>query len=302
MKYFGTNIALLRKRKGLSQAEMLDFTGIKSSTWSDYERSKTEPDFDALLKISEFFGIDIDSLLKEDLSSSVNLNAKNAEFEEQGKSKPIRKPFSKPKSENDDFLLSEVDSQYPFPVKEQIPPFIPPKVITIDTTGEENIVYVPVRARAGYLQGYGDPEFIEKLPQFKLPGLNNGTYRMFEVEGNSMFNTLGDRDRVIARYSTVSELRDERVYVLVTVNEGIIIKRILNRLNEGKIICKSDNNHRGEYPPIILDAMEIKEAWYVVEKQTRQLGPPGEIYKRVADLEGDLILIKDRLGLNQNSI
>lgn len=63
-------------------------------------------------------------------------------------------------------------------------------VTTVDKTGRDNIVLVPIKAQAGYLQGAQQPEYIEHLPTFWLPGLNHGTYRAFEVSGYSM---LADR-------------------------------------------------------------------------------------------------------------
>lgn len=178
-----------------------------------------------------------------------------------------------------------------------------PKVITVDSRGEENVIYVPVKARAGYLTGYGDAHFIEKLPAYRVPGLNNGSYRIFEVDGNSMFNTLADGDKVASRWQMLSEIRDDRVYILVTNNDGIIIKRLINRYEEGKIIAKSDNNHKGEYPDLLIDIHEIAEVWYVVERYTRQMSRPGEIYKRVVDLEGDMAMMKDLVKkLNQGGL
>ncbi len=165
----------------------------------------------------------------------------------------------------------------------------------MDSQGNENAVLVPVRARAGYLSGYSDPHFIEKLPAYRLPGMNTGTYRIYEVDGLSMFPTLQDKDKVISRWTAVSEIIDDRVHVLITKNDGLLVKRILNRFEEGKLICKSDNNHKGEYPNIVLDIHEILEVWYPVERWTRSLPSPGEIYKRIVDLEADMALIKHKM-------
>jgi phage repressor protein C with HTH and peptisase S24 domain len=174
--------------------------------------------------------------------------------------------------------------------------FQAPKHITVDSQGEENIIYVPVKARAGYMSGYEDPLFIQSLSAYRLPGYTNGTYRIFEVEGHSMFPTLQDADRVIARWADISEVRDDRVYVLVTRFQGVLIKRLINRYHEGKIIVKSDNNQTGEFPTIVLDVEEIAEIWYVVERWTRQLPGPGEIYKRLVNIEAELAMLKQKMG------
>src|SRR3546814_6005241 len=38
--------------------------------------------------------------------------------------------------------------------------------ITVDGDDKENIELVPVKASAGYLNGYADPEYIAELPKF----------------------------------------------------------------------------------------------------------------------------------------
>jgi phage repressor protein C with HTH and peptisase S24 domain len=146
------------------------------------------------------------------------------------------------------------------------------------------------------MSGYGDPLFIQSLSAYRLPGYTNGTYRIFEVEGHSMFPTLQDADRVIARWADISEVRDDRVYVLVTRFQGVLIKRLINRYHEGKIIVKSDNNQTGEFPTIVLDVEEVAEIWYVVERWTRQLPGPGEIYKRLVNIEAELATLKQKMG------
>src|SRR6478752_6100965 len=52
--------------------------------------------------------------------------------------------------------------------------------------GRTDIPFVPIKAAAGYLAGYGDPEFIDELNTFTLPMLSGGNYRAFEVMGGCM--------------------------------------------------------------------------------------------------------------------
>ena len=51
------------------------------------------------------------------------------------------------------------------------------------------ISFVPVKAAAGYLAGYADPEFVDELNTFTLPMLAPGQYRAFEIVGDSMLPT-----------------------------------------------------------------------------------------------------------------
>lgn len=154
---------------------------------------------------------------------------------------------------------------------------------------------VPVKARAGYLNGYADPEFIATLPAYRLPGLNNGTFRLFEVEGHSMIDSLNDRDIVIC--SNVDQLalvRDDRVHVVVTKNEGVVVKTVLNRIKtDGKLILKSENyKDREQYPAIICDPSDIIEIWYCVMYMSRYFKRSSDIFKRVSDLEARFTLLE----------
>jgi transcriptional regulator with XRE-family HTH domain len=299
--FFASNLSFLRKNKGLTQAEVATALGLKRNTFSNYETTHSEPDLNTLEKIASFFDISMDELISIDLSKGGLVELKGTNDE---KNEDRDKKNSGAGSGN----ITSAVRQYLPPVDEDLPVsvvgstlypyrrFQAPKIITIDSQGEENIIYVPVKARAGYMLGYGDPQFIQSLSAYRLPGYTNGTYRIFEVEGHSMFPTLQDADRVIARWADISEVRDDRVYVLVTRTQGVLIKRLINRHHEGKIIVKSDNNHAGEFPTIVMDVDEVAEIWYVVERWTRQLPGPGEIYKRLVNIEAELAMLKQKMG------
>lgn len=285
----------------MTQAEVATALGLKRNTFSNYETTHSEPDLNTLEKIASFFDISMDELISIDLSKGGLVELKGGNDEKIDDRDKI----------NGGVTGGNVTSavrQYLPPIDEDLPVsvvgstlypyrrFQAPKIITIDSQGEENIIYVPVKARAGYMLGYGDPQFIQSLSAYRLPGYTNGTYRIFEVEGHSMFPTLQDADRVIARWADISEVRDDRVYVLVTRTQGVLIKRLINRHHEGKIIVKSDNNHAGEFPTIVMEVDEVAEIWYVVERWTRQLPGPGEIYKRLVNIEAELAVLKQKLG------
>ncbi|MGE0587087.1 MAG: helix-turn-helix domain-containing protein [Cyclobacteriaceae bacterium] len=175
-------------------------------------------------------------------------------------------------------------------------------VTTVDKTGRDNIVLVPIKAQAGYLQGAQQPEYIEHLPTFWLPGLNHGTYRAFEVSGYSM---LADRtgffpgDIVVGEYvERLEEIKDGFVYILVNNAQevdNIVLKRCLNYLDKGGvIICKSDNKDP-QYPTFPLPVENIKEVWKFKIKLTRQAPEPSGLYERINALEGDMVLLKEQL-------
>lgn len=269
MKTLSQNLKLLKAQKPYKQAEIAKYVGVTVSTWSNYEIGKTEPRLDDLVKISKFFGITVDALL----------GSGGKVFEETS---------NKEKGKGNGKLTGKV-------MASDLPAFSPPKVVTVDRHGRENVVLVPVRARAGYLAGYGDTEFIETLPAFSLPGLTHGTFRAFEIGGPSMVPTLNDSDIVVGRYvESFSEVRDDRVYIVVTQRDGIVAKRVINRVTrEGKLILNSDNQKlRDEFPPIIVDPEEVLEIWYGVIHITRQMRAPGEVYNRLLEVESRLTLIE----------
>lgn len=109
---------------------------------------------------------------------------------------------------------------------------------------EENdftVMMVPLinkYAYAGYQAGYGDDEYIEELPKIPLmvDKEHKGTYRAFEVRGDSMDNGLSGSYRegyiVFGREIPKHHWRDKlhikkwQVYVIVTKSDGILIKEI----------------------------------------------------------------------------
>ncbi|MDT7832384.1 S24 family peptidase [Flavobacteriaceae bacterium S356] len=171
-----------------------------------------------------------------------------------------------------------------------------PQVVAVNQTGNENVVYVPIKARAGYLNGYGDAEYIETLPSFNMPHLTNGSYRCFEVYGNSMVRTFFDGDLVFGKYvESLSDIKDGRIYVIVSKNDGIVLKRVINRIEErGKLILKSDNKN-GNYPTYTIDAEEVMEVWYVTMFASKQMPEPVDIYDRLHELESQLVTLKESM-------
>lgn len=176
--------------------------------------------------------------------------------------------------------------------------FIAPKVVTVDKSGNDNIVLVPEKAAAGYLSGYGDPKFINKLPTFNIPNIQHGTFRMFQVSGHSMYPTLHNGSFVVGEWveNWTSEIKDDRVYIIVSQLEGVTVKRVLNRITKyGSLYCKSDN--RKEYPNFTVQPKDVVEVWEVKMHLSFELPNPAELYDRVNDLEAKLMHLEDNLRI-----
>ena len=87
MSIFSKNIRFLREKKGLTQAAMPDALGFSQSAWNNYEKEVYMPRFNDLIKISNFFGVNIDDLVTKDLASGHALK----ESEEKHKNKSTQK-------------------------------------------------------------------------------------------------------------------------------------------------------------------------------------------------------------------
>jgi phage repressor protein C with HTH and peptisase S24 domain len=172
-----------------------------------------------------------------------------------------------------------------------------PQVVTVDKKGVDNVVMVPVTARAGYLVGYGDPEFISDLPTYHIPKLYGGTFRAFEVEGHSMVPTITQGDIVFAEWvEKFNDMTDDRVYVVVTKTDGILVKRVLNRVEQyGFLVCKSDAViNRRHYPNINIPPQDILEIWQAKMYLGADFSSPSDIFDRLNDLEAAIEALKQR--------
>jgi len=102
------------------------------------------------------------------------------------------------------------------------------------------------------------------LPKTVLP--DNFKYLCVSISGNSMLPTLYDKDKIVVRLLKKSEwnkMPNEHVYVVVDKNKKIYIKRVKNKLNNGFIICSSDNLDKMNYPCFNISESDIMSIWQV---------------------------------------
>src|SRR3954468_10829036 len=108
--------------------------------------------------------------------------------------------------------------------------------------GRTDIPFVPVKAAAGYLAGYADPEFVDELNTFTLPMLSGGDYRAFEIIGDSMMPTPSGSIIVGERIQNFDDIKTNQTYIVVSKNDGIVYKRIMkNNRQKNKLTLVSDN-------------------------------------------------------------
>lgn len=139
-------------------------------------------------------------------------------------------------------------------------------------SADRNLIhFVPVKAAAGYLAGYADNEFIDELNTFTLPMLAGGSYRAFEIIGDSMMPTPGGSIIVGEKVESLEDAKTNLAYIVVSRSEGIVYKRIVkSNRNKNKITLVSDNP---AYQPYQVNAEDILEMWQantVISKITNQ--------------------------------
>ncbi|WP_431132998.1 XRE family transcriptional regulator [Psychroserpens mesophilus] len=171
-----------------------------------------------------------------------------------------------------------------------------PQVISTTSEGNENVVFVSTKARAGYLSGYGDVDYIESLPSFKMPLLTNGTFRCFEVQGNSMVQTFYDGDLVFGKYvEAISDIKDNEVYVVVSKNDGVVLKRLIHQSkNQQKFILKSDNKD-GNFPDYSILSEDIMEVWQVTMYASKQIPKPVDVFDKLHELESKIMNLEHKI-------
>jgi transcriptional regulator with XRE-family HTH domain len=143
--------------------------------------------------------------------------------------------------------------------------------VTMDRDQRENIELVYSKAAAGYLDGFQDPEYISELPKMYIPNLPSGSYRAFEIHGDSML-PMPSGSLVISKYvESLKDLKDDKTYIIITQKDGIVYKRIKNHSGENKLTAISDNE---VYSPYTISYEDIQEIWryhaHIVFSDARQ--------------------------------
>lgn len=103
----GNNIAVLRKKKGITQEELANELGVSAQAVSKWENNSSCPDVSLLTKIADYFGVSVDALLRTqeddivDLAEEKEDNAKPDDkknivikiMQQNGKENVIKVPF-----------------------------------------------------------------------------------------------------------------------------------------------------------------------------------------------------------------
>lgn len=208
------NLKYLRHKYKISQQALAEALEIPRTTLGDYERGKTEPNIEMLIKMSEHFEIQVDDLIRTDISH------KDLE------------------------ILRNKDLRV--------------LAISVDHQNRENIELVDSKAEAGYLDSFQNPEFIRELPKLYVPTMPQGTYRAFEIQGESML-PMEPGSIVICEYKEkLTEIKEQKTYVVVSKHEGLVYKRLKINRSGHALTLISDNP---AFAPYEIPFDEISELW-----------------------------------------
>ncbi len=264
---FGANIKLLRTRRGRSQEETAIALEVKRSSYSGYENGSAEPSFDLLVRMSEYFKVSIDKLLRDELTalseSQLGILERGGDIDLSGRRLRVL-------------------------------------ATTVDSEDRENVELVPEKAKAGYALGYADPEYISILPTFQMPFLaRDRKYRTFQISGDSM-PPVPDGSWVTGEYmQNWQTIRDGQPYIIVTKEDGIVFKVVYSQVKEkGTLLLCSTNPI---YSPYEVQVANVLEIWKFVHFISAELPEPNlsrdELARSVVDLRKEVSQL--RLAMEQ---
>ena len=225
--FFAGNIKFLRERKKISQEVLAAKLGLTRAKLAAIETGNTKaPQPEDYLIFSEFFKISIDTLLKINLSKLGEIKLRELE------------------AGNDVYIRGGN---------------LRVLAISVDRSNNENIEYVPVKAKAGYMAGYNDPEFIATLPKYSFPNLPaQGTFRIFPSTGDSMLPVPENSD-IIAQYvADWTTIKTETPCIVILKGQQDFVFKMVKVNTNGTILLKSLNP---TYEPYTVDTGDVMEIW-----------------------------------------
>lgn len=264
--FFGSNIKFLRSRKQISQQRLAEELGITRSQLSAYEKGQTRnPTIELMLKLSAYFRLSLDILIKIDLTTLPEIKLQGYQSRSDGE-------------------LTGREMRV--------------IVTTVDVHGKQNIEHVPIKAKAGYLAGYADPDFISKLPVYSLPHLPvDRKFRSFQTQGDSMY-PFPEKTIIVGRFvDDWTTLGDRTLCVVVTQNEGIVFKSVHNHIATERTLWLHSLNPA--YEPFAVPVQEVLEIWsyhsYISDSLPHPPEPVAEMLSEIRGLRRDVRDIKKRL-------
>jgi transcriptional regulator with XRE-family HTH domain len=332
MSIVSNNIKYLRRLNGLTQEQFARRIGIKRSLLGAYEEARANPNLENLKTIAQVFGTSVDSLIKTDIrkiretpgislaqsttgiieqskpQSNLNSSPHQTEprpftnsseplpvsklvedfFQEReeavitpNRQAPQRNFLADNETSFQQFVDSHLHSVSNFPKNE---PEIQSRAVTKLTP------YIKTNAVKEYLANCQKVDYLRLLPTISLPFITSDRSRAFEAGSDfPMQNSILVGNGI----SDWSDVNDGKFYILVTVQQGVIYRRVYNQVKiKGALLLSSDNPTIPSFEISIKDVIEI---WEVNSFISQQLPEPHISLERVKNIVDDLTNELDRL-------
>lgn len=225
--FLGSNVKFLRTRQKLTQENLGKELNMTRSKLNCIEIGQTKsPSIEDMLKFSSYFKLSIDTLIKIDLSKVGELKLRDLE------------------AGNDVYIKGGN---------------LRVLAITVDKRNNENVEYVPIKAKAGYQSGYNDPEFIASLPRFSLPNLpKEGSFRIFPTVGDSML-PIPEGSEVVGQYvEDWQSLKLETPCIVILKSQQDFVFKLVSLQEDRTFLLKSLNP---TYQPYEVEVENVLEIW-----------------------------------------
>lgn len=263
-------LKIIRTELRLTQQQLADVVGLKQGSYADVERGKVKVSGEIKRILEKEYSINID-WLETGEGHIYKANEKGVLHS------PKQPNFYKALPQKQPRLEATPVSLHPHNDDDETgnAKF----VFAPDGTMGMRVPIVPIKAQAGYLLGYADPEYYEDFETVIIPVSqeHKGTYLGFEVKGDSGITTEPElmenniypgwraigKDLPKSKWKYKLHIHKYDRWIIVHKTEGILIKSIINHDVEQGIITIHSLNP--EYKDEDLNLEDIEQIFNVVQ-------------------------------------
>jgi len=286
------NIRHLRRKYQFTQEEMARKLGIKRSLLGAYEEDRANPRLDVLVKAAEIFNMSVDQLVSDSLVDAPSENTAN-----QPSSAAPRSSESPSRAK-----LSQTSTYRRHKISESLD-----KGKASSLQSVQALRLVPAEEFDRYFYEAVEEAYLEKLPLLRIPGLppSNMPYRAFEVEDDSMSPVEKGAVVVARQEEKIQQIKDGKLYVLVTRTDGVIFRRVYNHIRKSGELLLEALNPAFTQQQLSVMGREV-EAWEVLLYISSQLPSSAspessaamdlpQLTRLVLDLQQEVLRLKGQL-------
>jgi transcriptional regulator with XRE-family HTH domain len=286
------NIRHLRRKYQFTQEEMARKLGIKRSLLGAYEEDRANPRLDVLVKAAEIFNMSVDQLVSDSLVDAPSESTANQP------SSAAPRSSESPSRAN----LSQTSTYRRHKISESLD-----KGKASSLQSVQALRLVPAEEFDRYFYEAVDEAYLEKLPLLRIPGLppSNMPYRAFEVEDDSMSPVEKGAVVVARQEEKIQQIKDGKLYVLVTRTDGVIFRRVYNHIRKSGELLLEALNPAFTQQQLSVMGREV-EAWEVLLYISSQLPSSAspessaamdlpQLTRLVLDLQQEVMRLKGQL-------